>query len=143
MEHDERLPGVTFRLTRGDLLPPADNKKQKALGAVELNAEVNDFDVWKEVLDKLNGMRIYTIENLAEEMVEVAQEKARQLENEMAKKTEELRVERAQLQQQLDFALVEIRELRTTIIQQTKELQRLRQVEGELKDIAGSLGLDD
>lgn len=142
MEHDERIPGVTFRLTRGDQKPPIDPKKQKAIGVVELHAEINDFNVWTEVLERLNGMRIYTVENLAEEMVDVAQKKAREVEKEMRATTDALHAQSQQLQQRLSFVEQENIRLNATIHHQNKELERLRKIEQELLDLeADAAGL--
>lgn len=139
MEHDERIPGVTFRLTRGDQKPPIDPKKQKAIGVVELHAEINDFNVWAAVLDRLNGMRIYTVENLAEEMVDVAQKKAREVEQQMQAKTDELHTESQQALQSLSFAKQENVRLQAVLHSQEQELQRLRQVEAELRELEGAV----
>ena len=143
MEHDERIPGVTFRLTRGDQKPPIDPSKQKAIGVVELHAEINDFNVWAEVLDKLNGMRIYTVENLAEEMVDVAQKKAREATQEMKAKTDALHAQSQHVQQQLSFVEQENIRLNATIQRQEQELVRLRQLEHEFNQLGDILGLDE
>jgi len=135
MEHDERIPGVTFRLTRGDKLPPIDPKKQKAMGEVALTAEINDFGVWEEVLERLNGMRIYTTDNLAEEMVNVAQEKTVKLRTAFEVEINLLKASLERRTQQLSFAEAERNEAQQTIIVQNQELERLRKIEKELQGL--------
>lgn len=125
MEHDERVPGVTFRLTRGEQRPPIDTKLHKAVGHVELYAEINDFNVWADVLQRLNGMRVYTVENLAEEMISVAQKKARDAERKLQQDKEELRSELEKAKQRISFM--------------EAELQRLQVMEGELKELESAI----
>lgn len=139
MEHDERIPGVTFRLTHGSKKPPIDPKLHKAVGHVELYAEINDFNVWDEVLQRLNGMRVYTVENLAEEMINVAQKKAREAETNLSKRIQQLEAELEQSKQRESFAAAEIQQLHGIIIEQNRELAGLRALESELKALEGEL----
>lgn len=135
MEHDERIPGVTFRLTRADKKPPIDPKKHKAIGYVELTAEINDFMVWEDVLQRLNGMRVYTVENLAEEMISVAQNRAREAERDLEVKNQALQAELEKAKQNLSFTKAELQQRLQTVMQQGKELHRLRAIEQELKEL--------
>lgn len=84
MQHDEKIPGVTFFLTKGEQLPPA-NDSHLARGQVILDCEIHDYDVWKEVLEKINGLRIYTVSDLAEAMVSISQKKHVELQDEFHK----------------------------------------------------------
>ena len=135
MEHNEQLPGVTFRLDRADKLPPINPKKHKAIGRVELHADINDFEVWDEVLSKLSGLRIYTIENLAEEMVNVTQKKAKETEQALSARNQELKAALERVKQELSFATLELRQLMQTLALQEKELRRLRTLERELEQL--------
>lgn len=84
MQHDEKIPGVTFFLTKGEQLPPV-NDTHIARGEVILNCEITDLEVWTDVLEKLNGLRIYTVSDLAEAMVTISQKKHKELEEEFHK----------------------------------------------------------
>lgn len=128
VEHDEELPGVTFRLTRADVGPPVDIDRHKALAFVEMQAEINDFGIWDDVIKRLDGMRLYTVNNLAEEMISVAQERAREAEKATEKKRIEAQAEIEKLKQRLSFAEAEIGQLRSVITEQNKELAYLRLV---------------
>ncbi len=81
MQHDEKIPGVTFHLAKGEQLPPI-NDTHLARGQVILDCEIHDYEVWKEVLEKINGLRIYTVSDLAEAMVTISQKKYKELEEE-------------------------------------------------------------
>ena len=131
MEHDERVPGVTFRLTRGEQRPPIDTKLHKAVGHVELYAEINDFGVWADVLQRLNGMRVYTVENLAEEMISVAQKKAREAETKLQQDKEALRSELELAKQRISFMEVELARLQT-MESDLKELEAVAEVLGHI-----------
>ena len=126
MEHDERLPGVTFRLMRGEQRPPADpTRPNTSVGIVELYAEINNSSVWVDVLNRLNGMRIYTVDNLAEEMISVAQKRAKESEKKVQQEKEVLRSELDAANQRISFM--------------EAELNRLRAVENELKEIEAAV----
>jgi hypothetical protein len=84
MQHDEKIPGVTFHLQKGEQLPPA-NDEHLARGEVILGCEIHDLEVWKDVLEKINGLRIYTVSDLSEAMVSISQKKYRQLEEDFHK----------------------------------------------------------
>ena len=131
MEHDERVPGVTFRLTRGEQRPPIDTKLHKAVGHVELYAEINDFGVWADVLQRLNGMRVYTVENLAEEMISVAQKKAREAETKLQQDKEALRSELELAKQRISFMEVELARLQT-MESDLKELEAVAEMLGHI-----------
>lgn len=108
MQHDEKIPGVTFFLLKGEQLPPA-NDKHLARGQVILDCEITDFDVWKDVLEKLNGLRLYTVSDLAEAMVTISQKKHSELQEEFHKykimmntQLETLKAANSRLQAQVD-----------------------------------------
>lgn len=112
MEPVDTIPGVTFRRIASRQVPPPLNTDCIAGGEVELRAEIVDLDMWEKVIDKLDGMRIYTVKNLAEQMVAVSQQKAheaqRQLEMFSVEATGELEV----LRQRVSFLEHENQQLR-------------------------------
>jgi hypothetical protein len=110
MEHDDKIPGVSFSVDDATLLPPPPKKGAAkgqehavALGRVVLRATVNDLNVWKEAVDKLRNLRIYTVEDLATEMIEISQERAKRAEETLAKVIQEKDAEIAKLKQQVSF----------------------------------------
>lgn len=110
MEREEGLPGVTFTVEDATLLPPPpkksapkDQEHAVALGKVVLRATVNNLDVWKEAVDKLRYLRIYTVEDLATEMIEISQERAKRAEEALARVIQEKDAEIAKLRQQASF----------------------------------------
>ncbi len=65
----EKLPGVTLTLVSTAIKRAIENKKK--LVEVRLSAKIEDEEVWKAVVEKLKVIRIYTIEDLKGEMVNV------------------------------------------------------------------------
>ena len=102
MQHDEKIPGVTFFLKKGEQQPPA-NKDHLARGEVILSCEITDLEVWKEVLEKLNGLRIYTVSDLSEAMVAISQKKYAELEAEFHKYKIALNSQLQQLRQKVSL----------------------------------------
>lgn len=110
MENDDKVPGVSFFVEDATLLPPPprkgaakDQEHAIALGRVLLRATVNDLTVWKEAVDKLRNLRIYTVEDLATEMIEISQERAKRAEEELVRVIQEKDAEIAKLKQQVSF----------------------------------------
>ena len=103
MQHDDKIPGVTFFVEGAHQLPPADEKRHLARGQVTLGAEITDFDVWKEVLEKLNGLRIYTVQDLAEAMISISQKKHGQLRDEFTEYKKKSNSELQILKQQVSL----------------------------------------
>ena len=108
MERDESIPGVTFSVMDATLFPPPPKKGKNqehavALGKVVLSATVNNLDTWKEAVDKLRNLRIYTVEDLATEMIEINQQRAKRAEETLARVIQEKDAEIAKLKQQVSF----------------------------------------
>jgi len=113
MEHNDQIPGVTFRLVEGNQLPPPPgNPKIIAMGDARLSAEITDLDMWKEVLEKLRCLRIYTAENLAEEMINVAQKKTREVRTQLEEVQAQSGSELEGLRQRVSFLTAENAQLR-------------------------------
>lgn len=121
MEHDERLPGVTFYVESAEKLP-TDPGGQVKRGRVILEANINDFDVWDAVTKKLNGWRVYEGSDLSQAMVEAAQSRRRRAEEEAEKLRQETDSELQQLRQKLSFSEDEIRQLRKSLAEYQKAL---------------------
>ena len=81
-------------------------------GEVELRAEIVDLDMWEKVIDKLDGMRIYTVKNLAEQMVSVSQQKAHEAQKQLEMFSTEAMGELEVLRQRVSFLEHENQQLR-------------------------------
>jgi glutamyl-tRNA reductase len=126
MKHDEKIPGLTLRMVQADL--------KNGHGTLHLTATVNDIPTWEEVVGRLNGMRVYTVEGLAEEMINVAQKRARQVQEESRKEVLALRLELEKLKQQVSFTKAENARL-------SVEADGLRVKAKEYDDLVGALAV--
>ncbi len=106
MEHNERIPGVTLHLKEATESQPLSGGRYR--GAIELLADITDLDIWNAVAQKLDGMRIYTVSNLSESMIEVSQRKARKAEEELRKQGLESSNELEQLRAALSLLNAEL-----------------------------------
>ena len=77
MEPNDKLPGLTFHVESSSL--------QQKHGRVQLDATVNDIDLWEEVLKKLDGFRVYTVADLQTALVEILQDDQKQMKGEYDK----------------------------------------------------------
>ncbi len=126
MQHDEKIPGLTLRMVQADL--------KNGHGTLHLTAIVNDIPTWEDVVARLNGMRVYTIEGLAEEMINVAQRRANQVQEDSRKEVLNLQVEVEQLKQQVSFTKAENARL-------SVEADKLRTKADEYDELVTTLGV--
>ena len=112
MEPVEQLPGVTFRRESSTQGPPPPGEKCVASGRVVLSAIIQDTELWGEVVKQFECMRIYTVKNLAEQMVAVSQLKAREATKQLEVVKTEASGELEVLRQQVDFLRHENQQLR-------------------------------
>ena len=127
MKPEERIPGVTFHLESAKQLPSV---TYKAHGLVTLKADIDNFDVWDEVVGKLNGLRIYEASDLSTEMIEMLQEDNNRLEGELAQLKEEAREK-----EERHNASVAALEFQTRKDQ--AELEYLRELKAQLDALSG------
>lgn len=86
----EDLPGLTLYIKEQELTPCA-GKEFKSAGFITLRAEVNDLDVWDQILEKLEGMTVYTVNDLTGAVIQAAQRRANRAEGAAMKTMEEAR----------------------------------------------------
>lgn len=86
----EDLPGLTFYIKEKELLHCA-GKRFKATGIITLRAEIQDLAIWDPVLEKLEGMTIYTVNDLVGCVVQAAQRRANKAEIQAMKTMEDAR----------------------------------------------------
>lgn len=113
MEPNEQIPGVTFYLEESRQLPPPMTEPDAVSSAeARLRAIVYDQSVWDEVILKLKCLRIYTVKNLAEQMVDLAQRKVKASEEQLEMFSAEVTGELEQLRQRVSFLEHENQQLR-------------------------------
>jgi hypothetical protein len=70
MEPVNKLPGLTFYVDASSL--------KDGHGSVQLSATVKDFDLWDQVIKKLDNFRVYTVSDLSTAVMEVLQEESKE-----------------------------------------------------------------
>jgi FtsZ-binding cell division protein ZapB len=98
MEHSSKLPGVTLYLVKSELkqAPGADGNRHATL---HLSAKVEDTAIWDRVVEKVNGLRIYTVSDLATALIEVTQMEAKEALEKSTAEKEKLQQENQRLLQ--------------------------------------------
>ena len=114
MDPVDKLPGVTFYIRHSALTAK--------VGAVTLDAVVEDPDLWEHVLKKLDGFRVYTVADLQSALIECMQE-----ENQEAKSTHAR--ELATLREELERNKQRISMLEKAAEEHTKFNEELRKLE--------------
>lgn len=77
-ESDDDLPGVVFHKKSSEVM--GTNYKGFKRVKVVLEAEVRDDAVWRDVEEKLNGLKIYTADDFKGEMLNALREDYEKLE---------------------------------------------------------------
>lgn len=126
----ERLPGLTLHLKEQSLQPCA-GKELVATGFVVLRAEVHDLQVWDAVVEKLDGMVVYTVNNLADALFTAVQDRANKAEERTLSVAERARVEIDALSARLAFT----EEQALNSQRQVVELKQENAILNELIDI--------
>ena len=145
MQNENRIPGVTLWLEDGSLLPPGDKqtKEFKAHGRIILSATISDFGVWDDVVEKVNGMRIYSVDDFKSEMIEMLQEDKEEVDNELESVKRAAHAEKEELKQALDLERQRVHNLDLEFRKRTaqletanEELARLRELEAQLNALS-------
>lgn len=103
----EDLPGLTLYVVQEELSSCA-GKSFKAAGKILLSAEVHDLGIFDDVLEKLDGMTIHTVNDVPQALVKAAQRRAKRAEEKMMSLTEDSRNKIDQLEAALSFARQEL-----------------------------------
>lgn len=135
MKPEERIPGVTFHLESAKQLPSVE---YKAHGLVTLKADIDDFDVWDEVVGKLNGLRIYEASDLNTEMIEMLQEDNNRLEGEVEQLKEAAREREERHAAYMDDQLRIVAVLGFQARKDQAELEHLRELKLQLDALSGA-----
>lgn len=133
-EKEAAVPGITLHLDEQELRHCyGDN--YVAAGRLVLRAEVQSFEVWDAVVQRIDGMTVYTAENLAEAIAYAAQRRANRAEQKAAETIEEARQQIEQLEAHLAFMEQEKAHLQGNVAVLQGELAVMKEVV-EAQDVA-------
>ena len=121
----EELPGLTLNISSEELTG-CQGSAIKAVGFITLRVEVNDYTIWDKVLEKLDGMTVYTVNDLFGAVMDAAQRRANRAENQVMKTTEEARQQVDELESKLSFTLQDNENLKVQIQQLVAERDELQ-----------------
>jgi hypothetical protein len=129
----EDLPGITLYIKEHELTPCV-GKVYKSAGFITLRAEVNDLDVWDRVVEKLDGMTIYTVNDLTGAVIQAAQRRANRAEKQAMKSMEDARRVVDELEARNSFLENDNENLKRqleAIIQERDELQEVVDIQDQ------------
>jgi hypothetical protein len=116
------IPGVTFHVVRSEYSGAGVlNDRVKLRGAVHLTAEIEDKDIWDEVIRRLDGYRVYSIDDFSQQLVLVMKDEREAAVKKLAEVQEEARVTAERAAQIIRFLTAE----RDSLDQQLKSAQQL------------------
>lgn len=128
MAKEVSIPGITLHVHASDQAPCAGNTFL-ATGYVTLTAEIHDFSIWDQVVEKLNGMAVYSVATLTETLVEASRRRANKAEEDAMRATESSRVRVEELESALSFRDAELQATRGQLAVAQEELTILRDFE--------------
>lgn len=123
----EDVPGLTLYVKESDLQHCA-GKQFKATGFITLRAEVHELDIWDQVVEKLEGMTIYTVNDLMGAVIQSAQRRANRAEKKAMKTMEEARKRVDELEAVNSFLESDNERLKRELTQALKERDELQEV---------------
>ena len=132
MANEIRIPGVEFSLEQADVK----KVNGKTVGTVVLEAHVNDLDMFDDIQDKLDGLKIYAVEDFQTQVNELLREDNEELESaiETAKRNQTQAEER--LKQSESFRSKREEELQRENQALKVRVEQLEALERELQDLA-------
>jgi len=103
------VPGVVLYVKEHSENPC--HGKFKASGVVILTSEISDLEVWDKVVEKLDGMPVYTVRSITEGLVDAARKRAKRAEERSIQTMEEARQEVDRMDADLSFSQAEAQRL--------------------------------
>lgn len=125
MNKKEDVPGLTLYVKEHDLQHCA-GKNFAATGFITLRAEVNELDIWDKVVEKLEGMTVYTVNDLSGAVIQAAQRRANRAEKKAMETMEEARQRVDELEATTSFLESDNENLKNqleAVIRERNELQ--------------------
>lgn len=131
---------MKFRLISANKTQPVG--KTNWHGRVELSAEINDLDVWEKVVKKLDGLKLSSVANLAEAMVEVSRKKIIEAEAELERARRQKDAEIEELRQRLSFAEADKHRLEQRLVFTERDLKAYKEANAQWAVAAAAAGID-
>lgn len=128
MAKEVSIPGITLHVHGSDQSPCA-GTEFLATGYITLTAEIRDFTIWDQVVEKLNGMDVYSVSTLTETLVEASRRRANKAEEDAMRVTEMSRARVDELESALSFRDAELEALKGQLAAAQEELTILRDFE--------------
>ena len=124
MDHSNKIPGVTLCLIEAKLkqAPGSDAKRQ---GTIVLDATVEDLETWEKVIAKIDGLRIYTVKDLATTLIEVTQIEAKEALSKASARESQLVQDNERLKQSCSLMRAQLEKVEQGSVQWVKELDDL------------------
>jgi len=119
-------PGLTFHIVDKSL-NPSSVEAHVAQGIITLSAVVSDLEVWDSVVEKLDGMQLYTGSSITSTLVEVAKRRVSEAEVRVGAVEESARQEIDRLTSSLTFKEQENAHLIQQIQRTEEELSTLKE----------------
>lgn len=135
MAEKQTPPGLTFHIQEKSLNPPA-LPEHAAIGYISMTATVRDLAVWDEVVQRIDGMEIFTVKDVASTLVDVAKRRADRAEKQAMQINEESRQEIDRLNAELSFKNQQIASLEQQLLQAQQERDQAVQAHQALEEYA-------
>lgn len=124
----EDIPGLVLHV-KESALTPCLGDAFKANGDIRLTVEVSDLEVWDKVVEKLDGLVVYSKATLPEILIEIAQRRADQAHQTAAQAAEDARTRVERLEAELAFERSNGANLQAQLTAAHTELEVLRAFE--------------
>jgi len=125
MDNTSSIPGLTFHVESADY---KDSAMFAAKGTVHLSVDIEDLDVWEEVLHRLDGMRVHAVDDFHRQLMTSLQQENEQLLERVTKLAEENRVVKDHAEHADAMIQGTIERMKQVIGKQALEIQQYKNV---------------
>jgi hypothetical protein len=130
------IPGVTFWVESADY---KDSATFVAKGTVHLTADIDDLEIWEEVIRRLDGFRAHAIDDFHRQMMMSLREENEQLTTDTAKVREESRVVKEQAEQATAMSIQQVSRLTMLVREYELALQHHRNTATDTQNLLNLL----
>jgi hypothetical protein len=136
MGNENTIPGLTLWVEAADYKAAT---TFKAKGTIQLKVDIDDLEVWEEVIRRLDGMRVHAIDDFHRQLMVSLQQENQELHAQSNRLAEENRAIREEIGQSTSMTTVLVNSLKTRIGEQEQELQHYRNLTADTKKLLDML----
>lgn len=136
MGNENTIPGLTLWVETADYKAAT---TFTAKGTIQLKVDIDNLEVWEEVVRRLDGMRIHAIDDFHRHLMVSLQQENQELHARTTKLAEENRAIREEIDHSTSMTTVLVNSLKARIGEQEREIQHYQNLQEDTKRLLDML----